>query len=227
MKNTYKMPEKEKTFILIAGANASGKSSVIKPKHVAGRVEYYFDPDRFEDDPDFSHVTEKEILTSKALEYRERDLPSRFAIECIDNLFMPENKHIRNKGFATESNLVTSRDFEKFREAKEYGMKTELYFVYVPLETVIQRERIRAAKGEQKKIDLDRLIRRYDNGLSNIQPHIDSGNIDVIKIYDNSLGKGEEQLILHIEYGRTVYLHPEPPEWFKDAGIKIFHPNNG
>ena len=80
-----------KIFILIAGANASGKSSIIKPKYVDGRVKNYLDPDRY---------------------------------------------------------------------------------------------------------------------------------VDVIQMYDNSRGIGEEQLLLHIEKGRTVYLAPEPPRWFREAKIR-------
>ena len=40
-------------------------------------------------------------------------------------------------------------------------------------------------------------------------------------IYDNSYGMGEEQLILHIEDGKTVCLWQL--EWFKNANIIIPH----
>jgi predicted ABC-type ATPase len=145
----------------------------------------------------------------------------KFPVQCVDDWLASEI--FRSEGIATESNLVTNRDFEIFHEAKKCGMQTELYFVYVPLETAIRREQIRASQGIQNKIPEKTIENRYSKGLFNIQKHIDSGNIDIIMIYDNSRGKGEEQLLLHIKNGKTVYLHPEllEQEWFKSAGIKI------
>ena|GEM_PF-6353173 len=212
----------ENVFILIGGANASGKSSIIKPKYVAGRVKYHFDPDRFEDDPNFAPITDSNILTLKALKYRERGLPDRFAIECIDNLLKPENEHIRREGFSTESNIVSDRDSRIFEKAKECGMRTEFIFVYVSQEASIQQEEIRADKGDQKRIGKTNVEKRY-RGLFNIHNLIDEGNIDVFKIYDNSHDKGNEQLVLHIENNKTFYLHHELLEqrWFKDANIKL------
>ena len=39
------MAENKGLFILIAGANASGKSEIIKPKHILGRAQHYANPD--------------------------------------------------------------------------------------------------------------------------------------------------------------------------------------
>ena len=188
MKSTQQVMLHEKgIFILLAGANASGKSTVIKDKHVKGRIKHYLDPDRF-------FVAEDEILSSKALKfYREKSM--KFSVQCVDDWLASEL--FRKEGIATESNLLTERDFENFEIAKNAGMRTELYFVGLPLETAKEREEIRAANGDQEKIELKKLIRRYKNGLSNIQKHIDSGNIDLIKIYDNSRGIGDETLVLH------------------------------
>jgi predicted ABC-type ATPase len=96
-------------------------------------------------------------------------------------------------------------------------MQTELYFVGISLDTALQREQIRADKGEQEKINEDDIIRRYVNGIANIKNHIESGNVDLIKVYDNSRSKGEEQLLLHIEKGDTIFYHPNPPEWFRNT----------
>ena len=198
-------------FILIAGGNASGKTTVIKPKYVDGRVKHYLDPDRL------LPIAESDILSSKTLEFYRKNIPARFAAECMKDWLASER--ICNEGIATESNLVTKKhDFDCFESAKKAGMRTELYFVGIPLETAIEREQLRAGEGKQKKIKTSDIARRY-NGLFNIQKHIDSGNVDVIKIYDKSRGSGEEYLLLHIEGGKTVYLHPEPPQWFRDAGI--------
>ena len=203
-------------FILIVGVNASGKSTVIKPKYVKGRIKHYVNPDKL-NDPDFP-IVDGDILTPEARKRYALGNMNRFAAQCVDDWL--ENETFRNEGIGTESNLVAKRDGILFRKAKEYGMQTELYFVGIPLETAIQREQIRADSEEQDRIGVDKVTSRY-RGLFNIQNHIDKGNIDVIKIYDNSRGKGEEYLILHIENGMTIFLHPEPPDWFMDANIKI------
>ena len=199
-------------FILIAGANASGKTTVIKPQYIEGRIKYYLDPDKL------SPIAESDILSTEALKYYKKNSPAKFAITCMEDWLASER--IRSEGIATESNLVTKRDFKNFKKAKEAGMRTELYFVGIPLESALQREAIRASIGEQGKINEDVIVSRHASGIANIQNHIDSGNIDVIKIYDNSRGIGEEQLLLHIENGKTVYLHPKPPQWFRYAKIR-------
>ena len=193
-------------FILIAGANASGKTTVIKPKYVEGRVKRYLDPDRL------LPIAESDILSTEALECYKKNLPARFAVTCMEDWL--DSERIRSEGIATESNLVTKRDFRNFKIAKEAGMRTELYFVGVSLETALQRKIIRADKGEQDKISDYVITTRHADGLVNIPKHIDSGNVDVIMIYDNSRCRGEEQLLLHVEDRETVFRHPTPPEWF-------------
>ena len=192
-------------FILIAGANASGKTTVIRPKYVKGRVKHELDPDRLSSD------IRPYILSEKARNEYGSNRPGRFAFCCMKDWLASE--HIYHEGIATESNLVSHVDFDNFRMAKDNGMQTELYFVGVPLEIALQREQSRVDKDEQEKIPENTIRRRHGNGIRNIKEHIASGNIDVIKIYDNSRGKGEEQLILHIENGKTIYLHPDQPEW--------------
>ena len=196
---------------MIAGPNASGKTTVIKPKYVEGRVKRYLDPDRL------LSIAEGDILNPKARREYELNHPARFASLCIKDWLASER--IRSEGFATESNLVSKHDFKTFRAAKAAGMQTELYFVGVPLEVAIQREQARVAGGEQKKIEIVYLMQRY-SGIFNIQSHIDYGDVDIVMIYDNSHGKGEEQLLLRVEGGKTIFRHPNPPEWFRSAGIK-------
>ncbi|MDR2861723.1 MAG: hypothetical protein LBV07_04170 [Syntrophobacterales bacterium] len=90
-------------FILIAGANASGKTTIIKPRYVAGRVKHYLDPDRL------LPVAESDILSPKARELYIQNRPDRFAVRCMrDWLTSPR---IRDEGIATESNLVSNHDF--------------------------------------------------------------------------------------------------------------------
>ena len=207
------MTLKKGIFILIAGANASGKSSVIKSKYVKERIKHYANPDKLED-PEFP-IAEKDILGFKARVMHDEGNAARFAVACVDDWL--ESERHRKEGIATESNLVSTRDFRKFREAKAAGMRTELYFVGLPLETAIQREKIRAYRKEQKGIGADTVADRY-RGIFNIQKHINEGNIDLIKIYDNSRGVGEEELVFHMENGKTIFLNPEPIlQWFKDA----------
>ena len=208
------MLDKKGIFILIAGANASGKSSVIKPKYVKGRIGLYANPDML-NDPDFP-IAEKDILSDMGYKTLISKKADQFAIVCVDDWF--QSARCRSEGIGTESNLVSGRDFRNFRKAKIFEMKTELYFVGVPLETAKGREEKRAANKEQAKIDHAEIERRYVKGLSNLQKHIDSGNIDLIKFYDNTLGKGEEELVFHMENGKTKFLNPEPIlQWFKDA----------
>ena len=213
------MTQSKGLFILIAGANASGKSTVIKPKYVKGRVKHYADPDRIAlDDHDFP-ITEKDILSEEAREALVANKPDKFAIKCVDDWLRSE--HHRVAGIATESNLVSIRDFRKFREAKQHSMKTELYFVGLPLQTAKDRELKRVANGEQDKIDHEELQRRYKKGLHKIQEYMRSGNVDIIMIYDNSHAKGEEQLLVHIEDSKLVYVHSGLPEWFTLTNIEI------
>ena len=203
-------------FILLAGANASGKSTVIKPKYVEGRVKHYLDPDRL------LPIAEKDILSDKARKVYTPESPGRFAVACMGDWLASER--IRNEGIATESNLVAKRDGDNFATAKKAGMRTELYFVGLPLETAKEREVIRVAERKQDKIDHNTLEQRYKNGLPKIQKHIDSGNIDLIKIYDNGRGIGEEKLVFHMENGITIFMNPEPIlQWFQDA--KSLNPN--
>ena len=200
------MSQEKGVFILIAGANASGKTTVIKPKYVEGRVKRYLDPDRL------FYVAEEDILSVEARKEYELKRPDRFAVECLKNWLASER--IRSEGIATESNLVTKHDFKCFESAKKSGMRTELYFVYVPLEIAKEREEIRAINGKQRKISEKIIEQRHKNGLPNIKKHIESGYVDVVMIYDNSRGRGEEQLLLHIKNGKTVFRCPKPPEWF-------------
>ena len=133
------MTQAKGLFILIAGANASGKSTVIKPKYIKGRVKHYADPDRIKlDDPDFP-ITEEDILSPIAREMRDTGQASKFAVQCVDD-WLKSERH-RSEGIATESNLVSNRDSRKFLEAKKYGMRTELYFVGLPLESAQKRAR--------------------------------------------------------------------------------------
>jgi predicted ABC-type ATPase len=214
------MSQNKGLFILIAGANASGKSSVIRPKYIKGRAKYYVNPDKIElDDPDFP-IAEEDILSPKAREALKEGNANRFAVLCVDD-WLKSERH-RNAGIATESNLVSGRDFRKFEEAKGHNISTELYFVYVPLSDAIRREKIRTANEEQDSIGEKRVKERY-RGLYRIKKHMTApeSKPDVLIIYDNSRGMGEEKLILHIEDGKTVYLHPEPPLWLQETGIEI------
>ena len=190
------MDSSKDLFILIAGANASGKTTVIKPRYVEGRVKHYLDPDRL------LPVADVDILSPKAREMYVQNRPDRFAVRCMkDWLASPR---IRSEGIATESNLVAYHDFNILKTAKTAGMKTELYFVGLPLETALLRESIRSKNDEQEKINMEDIIQRYQKGLPNIQKHIASGNVDVVMVYDNSRSRGEEQLLLHIGNGKFI-----------------------
>jgi predicted ABC-type ATPase len=129
------------------------------------------------------------------------------------------SQRIRDEGLATESNLVSNHDFNLLETAKTTGMKTELYFVGLPLETALLRESIRSDNNEQEKIKAEDIIQRYQKGLPNIQKHIESENVDVVMVYDNSRGRGEEQLLLHIGNGKPFFIHKDLPEWFKEANV--------
>ena len=216
-------------FILIAGANASGKSSVIKPKYIDGRIEHYLDPDRPEllihDNLKNRHPESfvlgdiKEILTEKSLAIFKRVmsqpendlLKGAFAIECMEDWL--SSAIFRQEGIATESNLVTKHDRELFQTAKEHNMRTELYYVGLPVNTAKEREIQRVANGEQNKIDHVKLERRYHKALKiNIHKHINSGNIDLVTFYDNSRAKGQDVEVMHIENGKGT-LQNKPNDW--------------
>jgi AAA15 family ATPase/GTPase len=66
-------------FVLIAGANASGKTTVIKPRYVEGRVKHYLDPDRL------LPVDEDDVLSPKARQFYMLNLPSKFAVICMED----------------------------------------------------------------------------------------------------------------------------------------------
>ncbi|MDR2861725.1 MAG: hypothetical protein LBV07_04180 [Syntrophobacterales bacterium] len=205
------MDKSEGIFILSAGPNASGKSTVINPRYIDGRIKHRLDPDRL------LPIARNDILSQESLNFYERGQSEKFAVSCMKDWLMSER--IRKEGIGTESNLVSYRDFQNFARAKQARMRTELYFVGLPLATAIQREQIRANRGGQEKIDESIISRRYANGISNIKNHLESGNVDVVMVYDNSRGRGEEQLLLHIENGKPFFIHQDLPEWFKEAGL--------
>jgi len=235
-------------FIVNAGANASGKTSVIKPKHIDGRVTHYLDPDRPElllldslrgINPEILVLGDvKKILTESTLATFKEALPKsankltkgRFTSECVADWL--NSADFRNEGIAIESTLSgSSHDRDSFKLAKNHGMQVELYFVFVPLDKSLSQERKRVIDGEQDEIPETDIRRRHTRGIKNLPKHIESGNIDVVMIYDNSREKGKDVPILRIEDGRaTSYPEPHdwpqgmewPPSWFKDAGLEKY-----
>jgi len=142
-------------FILSAGANASGKTSIIKPKHIDERITHYLDPDRPElllpeslrdIEPElivFGDV--KEILTEGTFTaFREALLESaskftkgEFTTKCTKDWL--NSAEFRQEGIATESTLSGAyNDRNSFAVAKSHDMRTELYYVYVPLDVPCQ-----------------------------------------------------------------------------------------
>jgi len=97
------MSQKKGVFILVAGANASGKSTVIKPNYVIGRVKHYANPDIY-DDPDFPVI--KDRMSPKAQNAYESGKPDRFAIQCINDWLLSPS--FRNEGISTESKKFKS-----------------------------------------------------------------------------------------------------------------------
>ena len=87
------MEQKSGIFILIAGPNASGKTTVIKPKYVEGRVKHYIDPDRV------LSIPRKDILSQIALKAYEMKSSPRLARSCMADWLASEQ--IRNEVIAT------------------------------------------------------------------------------------------------------------------------------
>ena len=90
------------TFVLIAGGNASGKSSVIKPKYIDGRIGHYLDPDRPESlipdhlkhrRPEFFVLGEiKEILSEKSL-----DIFKKAILQPENDLVKGDKSHVQGR----------------------------------------------------------------------------------------------------------------------------------
>ena len=198
-------------YILLAGPNAAGKTTVMKPL-VEAEIKHYADPDRdFKGHDDLSPELVRKIA--------ERDMPpEKAAVDVLREWF--GNELIRKEGIATESNFATrKRDGERFRKAKEAGMTTKLYYIGLSFEKCLERQRKRALEKEDDLVDDYTVTERFERSLKKINDHMNSGNVDVLKIYDNSGARGEERLLLHVEHGETLFRDPEPPEWLDNAGV--------
>ena len=115
-------------FILLAGANGSGKSTVMQEK-IDKIVKHYANPDKDPFNPRRPDLCQKVIEN----EHKWRiENPKSFEARCAKEnlaawLIDPQ---IRTEGIGTESNLVSSKtDSKRFRLAKSYGMRTKMYFV--------------------------------------------------------------------------------------------------
>jgi predicted ABC-type ATPase len=206
-------------FVLLAGANGAGKST-IRERKIMEMVTHYANPDK---DPflDPSKPVLCQEVINKGQQWRINN-PKSFTARCgRENLkAWFADDQMRMEGLGTESNLVTtSTDSSRFDIAKSYGMRTELHFIGVPLAKAIEREKQRRnTSGAQPPIELKRIKENYRKGLINIQDHIDNNNIDLVMIYDNSRNPGEEEVVYHREIDKILLLNPEPIlEWFKDA----------
>ena len=115
--------------------------------------------------------------------------------------------------------MTRKRDGERFQKAKEAGMTTKLYYIGLSLEKCLERQKKRVLEKEDDPVDDCLVVDRYKRGLEKIREHMNSGNVDVLKIYDNSGRKGEERLLLHIERGVTLFRHPKPPAWMDAARV--------
>jgi predicted ABC-type ATPase len=178
------MPIKKLEFTIVAGANGSGKSSLIE--QIINRNCHYINPD----------VLAKKHKGSGNIDF--------FA---MGEVLRQVNENIRTKkSFAVETNLTGTSYLDIARKAQSNGFKIHLIFVTTKdSETNVSRVADRVRKGGHN-IPIKTIHQRYKLGHKQLSDHMQQ--IDNVKIFDNTK---QIRLVLNIENRKIKYLSYDIP----------------
>jgi predicted ABC-type ATPase len=180
-------------FIIIGGANGSGKSTFTESYLKNKEDMLVIDPDKIARELP-NDILNKDIAAGK------------IAIKKM-------NEYINDdKSFMVETTLSGNTHFKMIDKAIEKGYKTAL--VYIGIEDYsknIDRINKRALQGLHD-VPKEDVIRRYERSLKNLKKYYDK--VDEKIIFDNS--KSYKKL-LHVDNKKLKYLAPKTPKWLKDV----------
>lgn len=153
---------------IFAGANGSGKSSVIKSLKLSGEYDgyTYICPDAFVDRTKKDVVSEYKYWMDKCAEMRKIHAQ-------------------RGKPFIVETVLSDSRKIEEFKEYKKlYNAEIEVIYIITGTPKInIERVQKRVSEGGHD-VPIDKIVSRWGKSIGNL---IEINKIaDKITIYDNS-----------------------------------------
>lgn len=153
---------------IFAGANGSGKSSVIKSLKLSGEYEgyTYICPDVFVDKTKEDMVAEYKYWMDKCAEMRKIHAE-------------------QGKAFIVETVLSDSRKIDEFKKYKEL-YKSEIEVIYIITRTPkinIERVQKRVSEGGHD-VPLDKIVSRWGKSIGNLTEI--NKIADKITIYDNS-----------------------------------------
>ena len=192
---------KKKKYIIFAGVNGAGKSSlyndllVINPKKQLGE-----------------RINTDEIVKEIGDWKRETDQmkAGRIALNKIKKLFE------EGISFNQETTLCGNSIIKNIYKAKQLGYKIELYFVSVETpEIAKERIRIRVANGGHGIADSD-VERRFIDSRNNLKKTLKI--CDDIIIYDNTESL---QAKIFIKNSEVLFKDNECPKWMNEIILEI------
>lgn len=192
---------KKKKYIIFAGVNGAGKSSlyndllVINPKKQLGE-----------------RINTDEIVKEIGDWKRETDQmkAGRIALNKIKKLFE------EGISFNQETTLCGNSIIKNIYKAKQLGYKIELYFVSVETpEIAKERIRIRVANGGHGIADSD-VERRFIDSRNNLKKILKI--CDDIIIYDNTESL---QAKIFIKNSEVLFKDNECPKWMNEIILEI------
>ncbi|WP_024954374.1 zeta toxin family protein [Sulfurospirillum arcachonense] len=180
-------------FIIVGGANGSGKSTFTESYLKNKNDMLIIDPDKIARELP-NNISNKDIAAGKI---------------SINKM----NEYIKeNKNFIVETTLSGNTHLKMLDKAIEEGYKTTL--IYVGTENYnknINRINQRALQGLHD-IPKNDVIRRYKRSLENLKNYYNK--VDEKMIFDNT--KSYKKL-LHVDKQKVKYLAPKTPKWLKQA----------
>lgn len=192
---------KKKKYIIFAGVNGAGKSSlyndllIINPKKQLGE-----------------RINTDEIVKEIGDWKRETDQmkAGRIALNKIKKLFE------EGISFNQETTLCGNSIIKNIYKAKQLGYKIELYFVSVETpEIAKERIRIRVANGGHGIADSD-VERRFIDSRNNLKKILKI--CDDIIIYDNTESL---QAKIFIKNSEVLFKDNECPKWMNEIILEI------
>lgn len=176
-----------KKYIIFAGVNGAGKSSIYNEFKKEDNLGIRINADEIQVQQDKSLIE-----------------ASKIAVKLLNDLL------VGNETFHQETTFAGKKVLKSLHQAKNNGFYIKLY--YIGLENkdlAVQRVADRVKKGGHD-VPKNLIESRYDSSLENLK--IAMNLVDEIEIYDNS---NENRLIYLSKQGKTLYRSSHIPDWAK------------
>ena len=185
------------TLYVVAGANGSGKSTIInKHKNLIKDVKFV-NPDDIAASIDSNYDGKDNALTLKA---------SREALKQQDNLLK------ECKTFGIETTFSGKRELRIMKQAKDLGYQVKLIYIglnkpFANIERVAER-----TKNGGHFVDPETIVRRYDKSMNNLEKGI--AVADKTYLVDNS--KNKDYIVAKFQSEKVIGVtKKEIPNWIK------------